>query len=95
MAEAHVNRRRRAERRKAVAGLAALAAGVAAAGAFLLPRLQTEVPRRPVEPLPGVIEVKSPFGEVTCYPKRLRYRETSAWSACWFHALKKSPWPEN
>lgn len=86
-------RERRAERRKAVAVLAGLAVGVAAAGAFLLPHLQADVSRAPAVPV-GLVEVKKPV-DVSCYPKRLRYRETSAWSACWFHELTKSPWPEN
>ena len=68
---------------------------MAAAGAFLLPRLQTDLPPRRSELPVGFVEVKRPVGERSCYPKRLRYLETRAWSACWFHELTKSPWPEN
>ena len=95
MADAQVNRGRRGDGRKAAAALASIALAVAAAGAFLLPSLRTGVPRRPLLPPAGVIPVTRPLPDGPCYPKRFRYRFTRTWSACWFHELTKSPWPEN
>jgi hypothetical protein len=94
VADARDNAGQGRQRRQTVGALAGLALGVAAAGAVLLPRLQAEVPSRPVEPPARVLGVEKTVS-VPCHLNLFRYRSTNPSSTCWFHALKKSPWPEN
>jgi hypothetical protein len=93
MADAQGNGRR-GGRRQTVGVLAGLALAMAAAGALVLPRLQAEAPSPLLDP-PGGILVAEETDGVLCHLNRFKYRPTKPSSADWFHALKKSPWPEN
>jgi hypothetical protein len=84
----------RGGRRQAVGVLAALALAVAAAGALVLPRLRAEAPSPLLEPSGGTL-VAEKTDDVICHLNRFKYLPTKPSSTDWFHALKKSPWPEN
>jgi hypothetical protein len=94
MADAQGNGGRGRARRQTVGVLAGLALAVAAAGALVLPRLRAEAPSPLLEPSGGTLVAEKTDG-VICHLNRFKYLPTKPSSTDWFHALKKSPWPEN